>query len=123
MVRRIEALETEVQALRTTMYQMLAELRRDVHSAVTPVGLELNEKRSDDRRILATLNDILERLTRLEEWIANDRDERPARQDALDSRLLAIEAAQARLWPIVVPWVLLALLVGALAGAGIEWML
>ena len=123
MVRRIEALETEVQALRTTMYQMLAELRRDVHSAVTPVGLELNEKRSDDRRILATLNDILERLTRLEEWIANDRDERPARQDALDSRLLAIEAAQARLWPIVVPWVLLALFVGSLVGAGVEWLL
>ena len=123
MVRRIEALETEVQALRTLMYQMLAELRRDVHSAVTPVGLELNEKRSDDRRILATLNDILERLTRLEEWIANDRDERPARQDALDSRLLAIEAAQARLWPIVVPWVLLALFVGSLVGAGVEWLL
>lgn len=116
---RVERLETEIMALRTTMYQMLADLRKDVHSSVTPVGLELTEKRADDRRVLATLNDILTRLGRLESWIADDRDERPARQEALDLRLAAIERAQAtprQVWPIVVPWALLALMLGIVIG-------
>ena len=65
---------------------------------------------------------LLQRVTRIEETIAQDREERPARQDELNKRLEKIEAAQAHsapprpVWPIVLPWGLLCLVLGIAVG-------
>lgn len=118
---RLETLETEVNGLRTLMYQMLADLRKDVHAAVTPVGLELTEKRADDRRIAELLTSIAQRLSRIEDWIAADRDERPARQEALDARLAAIERRQR--WQTLAPLVGFAVLAGAFAERLLLWLI
>ena len=119
---RLGTLETDVMSLRNTMYQMLADLRKDVHNTTAPLGLELNEKRSETQRIYDMLAVLLQRVTRIEETIAQDREERPARQDELNKRLEKIEAAQAHsapprpVWPIVLPWGLLCLVLGIAVG-------
>lgn len=113
--QRIDGLDDRLSAARSELYALVADARRDVHMAIVPVGLELNEKRADDRRILDTMNAVALRLARIEDAIAADRDERPARQEAVDTRLAAIEHSQS--WRMVVPWVALAIVTGLIVGA------
>lgn len=113
--QRIDGLDDRLGDLRTELYALIVDYRKDSSATIGWLGIELSEKRKADEKVLSEVRAISERTARIEEAFAADREDRPAKQEELREHLAAIEYKQG--WRMVVPWVALAIVAGLIVGA------
>lgn len=84
---RIDAMERALHDLHVVFDTINHDLRADMHSTMTPIGVDLYEVHQTVRRLTELVQDISIRMGKLEMWASLQDAERHTRQRAIDDKL------------------------------------
>lgn len=65
---RVEQLEEDVRDLKLLLADFNADIRKDVHATMTPIGIDLNDFRKEIRGLVTTLQSVAQSVALLQQW-------------------------------------------------------
>lgn len=89
---RVEELEQAMRDVQLLISDFNADIRRDVHMTMTPIGVDLYDVRRDIRALVEATRDLAQSMALLQQWAGAQDAQRVERQGALDTQLEAQNA-------------------------------